>query len=143
MDRDTGSPRSARRTARRVAGDLAEEAVASLLSSLGWTILARNVRVGRSEVDIVGLDPGPPPALAFVEVRSGSVGRFGAPEESVDAAKVGRLYRAAWRLVREGSLPDGRRLPREAWRVDLVAVVLDDGSGHWIVTRHLRGIQPP
>lgn len=143
MDPGAGDRRPACRTPRQVAGGLAEEAVAQLLASAGWTILARNVRVGRGEIDIVGLDPGPPPALAFVEVRSGSVGRFGAPEESVDAAKVGRLYAAAWRLVHEGSLPDAAFLPRDAWRVDLVAVVRDGRTGRWAVTRHLRGLQPP
>ncbi|CAN5832753.1 YraN family protein [soil metagenome] len=131
------------RTARRVAGDLAEDAVAGLLASVGWTIVARNVRVARNEIDIVALDPGPPAGLAFVEVRSATARGFGAPEESVDAAKVARLYRAAWQLVAQGSLPDGRPLPGEPWRIDLVAVVRDEGSGRWIVTSHLLGLRPP
>ena len=35
----------------------------------GWTVLARNVHVGRHELDLVAVDPGPPAALVVVEVR--------------------------------------------------------------------------
>jgi Holliday junction resolvase-like predicted endonuclease len=117
--------------------------VADGLRAQGWTILARNVRVARSEVDIIAVESEPTATLVFVEVRSRTVTRYGAPEESVDAAKVERLYRAAWRLVREGSLPDGRPLPRAPMRIDLVTVVRDGLDRPWVVCRHLRGLRPP
>ena len=128
-------------TPRRRAGDVAEEAVARHLSGNGWTIVARNVRVGRSELDIVAIEPTPVPALVFVEVRSATVTRFGAPVESVDARKVSRLYRAAWALVRAGRLPDGKSLPDIEWRVDLVTVIRQDGRA-WQLAGHLRGLDP-
>jgi Holliday junction resolvase-like predicted endonuclease len=130
-------------TPRRAAGDQAEEAAAGYLIGLGWSVLARNVRVGRAELDIVAVEPGVADAFVVVEVRSRSGPRFGAPEESVDAAKVARLYRAAWDLGREGMLPDGRRLPLGPPRVDLVALVRDRARGTgWQLHVHLRGLAP-
>jgi Holliday junction resolvase-like predicted endonuclease len=54
------------RTDAQVTGDEAESAVVADLASKGWTIVARNVRVGRGELDIVAVDPGRPPALVIV-----------------------------------------------------------------------------
>jgi putative endonuclease len=141
-----GGRRSAAR--RRVTGQRGEAAAVTWLASLGWTILGRNVRVGRDEVDIVALDlsPGPfmaPPALVAVEVRTRSGDLFGAAEESVDSAKVARLYRATAALARAGRLPDGAVLPARLWRVDLVTVGWDEGARTWRVARHLRGLAPP
>ena len=103
--------------------------------------MARNIRVGRGELDIIAIDPGPAPTLVFVEVRSASGTGFGAPVESVDARKVARLYRAASALVRAGRLPDGRALPANSWRVDLVTLVRTDGRT-WRLAGHLRGLDP-
>jgi putative endonuclease len=127
-----------------VAGDQAEEAAARHLVGLGWSILGRNVRVGRTELDIVAVEPGGSAAFVVVEVRSRSGPRFGAPQESVDAAKVARLYAAAWQLVRVGHLPNGRRLPGGAPRVDLICAVRDRRSGDgWHLSPHLRGVALP
>ena len=137
-----------RRTPRRRLGDRAESLVATQLAALGWTILAAGVHVGRDEVDLIAIEPGLPPTLVFVEVRSRSTDRFGTPEESVDQAKVARIYRAALTLLRARRLPDGRRLPPLHWRVDLVAVdarplTLDGVDGvDGVDMRHLRGISP-
>src|SRR5450755_4901471 len=68
MRRDADKPTGAR-TTRQEAGDAAEVLVAERLAALGWTILARNVHAGRSELDIVAVDPGPPARLVVVEVR--------------------------------------------------------------------------
>jgi putative endonuclease len=125
-------------------GAAAEDAVAGHLAAAGWSILARNLRVGRDEVDILALEPGPPQTLVVVEVRCHSRARFGSPVESVDARKVARLYRAVLALQRQGAaalVPS--TAARHRWRVDLVAVVLDRRRGRWLVTRHLRGLAPP
>ena len=62
-------PMTDRRTPAQRAGDAAETLVAARLLAAGWTILARNVHVGRHELDLVAIDPGPPAALVVVEVR--------------------------------------------------------------------------
>lgn len=110
-----------RSPARRI-GDGAEELVAGRLAAAGWTILGRNVRVGRAELDIVALDPGPPPALVVVEVRWRRGRDFGLPEETVDHAKRRRLRLAGLALRTAGALPNGQVLPRAPLRFDLVVV---------------------
>jgi Holliday junction resolvase-like predicted endonuclease len=124
-------------------GDEAEAAVATILGRAGWRVLARNVRIDRDEIDIVAVEPGDPDTLVLVEVRSRTAPSFGPPEESVDARKVARLYRAAWALVRGGLLPGGVPLPAGPWRVDLVTLGRDGASAPWHVRAHLRGLQPP
>lgn len=127
-----------RRTARRRSGDRAELEAADYLQSLGWRLLARNVRVGRDEIDILAIDRGPPATLVVVEVRGLRTASFGSPEERVDRAKVGRLYRALAGLGNGFESDEGiGRLPR---RVDLV--IVDRRSGRSEI-RHLRALQPP
>jgi putative endonuclease len=109
----------------RAAGEAAEASVAARLESAGWTVLARNVRVGRAEVDIVAVDPGPPARLVIVEVRWRGRRDFGLPEETIDHRKRARLLAAAYGLVERGILPNGRALPSLPLRFDLV--VLEPG----------------
>jgi putative endonuclease len=141
MDTETLAPGGPR----GIIGLRAEEVAAAHLAGCGWRILARNLRLGRDEVDIVGLEPGEPPTLVIVEVRSRGGPRFGAPEESVDRAKVARLYAAGARLVRGGGLPDGLGHEHGSgrWRVDLVTVQPPAPGAAPRVARHLRGLMPP
>ena len=118
-------------TLRQRHGSAAEDHAASWLAAHGWQIMGRNVKVGRDEIDIVALDPGPPPTLVCVEVRSATSAAFGSPEERVGRAKVGHLYRAMRGLTGVAHLPR---------RVDLVLV---DGRTGLPVLRHLRSIEPP
>ena len=110
------------RTPAQRAGDDAEARVAAHLETLGWRVLARQLRVGRAEIDLLALDPGPPPALVIVEVRWRARRDFGLPEETVDGRKRARLHRAAFALREARTLPDGTPLPATALRFDLVVV---------------------
>jgi Holliday junction resolvase-like predicted endonuclease len=103
-------------------GAAAEDVVARALVRRGWTILGRRVRVGRLELDLVAVDPAPPPSLVVVEVRWRGSRAFGLPEETLDGPKLGRLRRAAAQLAATGALPDGSPLPRLPLRLDVVAV---------------------
>ena len=85
-------------------------------------MLARQLRVGRSEIDVLALDPGPPPCLVVVEVRWRARRDFGLAEETVDWRKRTRLHRAGFTLRTAGRLPDGTPLPELPWRFDLVVV---------------------
>ena len=135
---DAGAPFTSRTPAQR-AGDRAEDAAAAALVAAGWRILGRHVRAGRSELDLVAVDPGPPAALVVVEVRWRRSRAYGLPEESVDGRKLARLRRGALRLLGDGILPDGRRLPDLPLRLDLVAVEPGDREAP-LRLRHHRGI---
>jgi putative endonuclease len=110
------------RTVAQRAGDGAEAAVAAHLAALGWRILGRQVRVGRAELDLLAIDPGPPPALVVVEVRWRARRDFGLAEETVDGRKRARLHRAGFVLRERGELADGTRLPALPLRFDLVVL---------------------
>jgi Holliday junction resolvase-like predicted endonuclease len=109
------------RTAAQQAGDAAEGLVERRLIDMGWTVLARNLHVGRHELDLVAVDPGPPPSLVVVEVRWRRRRDFGLPEETFDGRKRRHLRAAVGRMLEDG-LPDGAALPSLPIRVDLVVV---------------------
>jgi putative endonuclease len=124
-------------------GALAEALVREHLAAGGWLVLQANVRVGHSELDIVAVDPGPPPTLVVVEVRANRSSRFGPPEERVDRAKMRAVYRGALELRAAGRLPDGTPLPRLPLRVDAIGVELRPTLGGAVsgtTIRHLRGV---
>lgn len=111
-------------------GDAAEERVAELLIAAGWSILGRNVHVGRFELDLVAIDPGPPRMLVVVEVRWRADRSFGLPEETVDGRKRLRVRAAAYGLLDRGVLPDGSVLPHLSLRFDLIVVEPGDRIRH-------------
>jgi putative endonuclease len=117
------------RTAVQDSGDAAETLVANVLVSAGWEILARNLRVGRGELDIIAIDPGPPAELVIVEVRWRRRRDFGLPDESLDHRKRAHLRGAIGRLLADG-LPGGVGLPSRPLRVDLVVVEPGDRLRH-------------
>ncbi len=127
--------RSTSTAAQRI-GDAGEALTAGRLEAAGWTILARNVRVGRDELDLVAIDPGPPRALVVVEVRRRGRRDFGLAEETVDHRKRATVRRAVATLLERGALPDGRPLPALPVRIDLVA--LDVGRDGLPSVRHYR-----
>ena len=104
------------RTPAQLTGDAAEELVAQRLSTGGWTILGRNVRIGRAELDIVAIDPGPPRELVVVEVRYRARRDFGLAEETITHRKR-QLLRGAVAGLRERG-----QLPTLVTRFDLVVV---------------------
>ena len=125
------------RTTAQRAGDAAETLVATRLAEAGWTVLARNVHVGRHELDLVAVDPGPPPCLVIVEVRWRARRDFGLPEETFDRRKRSHLRAAVSRLLADG-LPGGTTMPRFPVRVDLVVVEPGQPSDQGARIRHHR-----
>jgi putative endonuclease len=134
MDRPTPPDRI--RTTAQLAGDAAETLVLDRLIDAGWTVLARNVHVGRHELDLVAVDPGPPAALVIVEVRWRGSRGFGLAEETVDHRKRARVRQAAYGLVDRGSFPDGRAIPHLALRFDLVVIEPGERGGDPRVRHH-------
>jgi len=119
-------------TARRDLGDFGERIAAHRLESEGMTVIERNARVGRVEIDLVMRDRD---EVVFVEVRT----RRGAPglaAESVDAAKLRRMWEAA------AGYCEQHGIGLEAARIDVVAVDLD-GRGVARSVEHFRGVEVP
>lgn len=73
-------------------GKLGEQLAEEFLVKSGYTILHRNWRYSRYEIDIVALKNGLP---HFVEVKTRSSNQFGEPEESVSKKKIRFLLQAA------------------------------------------------
>jgi putative endonuclease len=136
----TYPPSPPRRTPAQRAGDAAEAEVAQRLAGQGWVILGRQVRAGRSELDIVAVDRGAPPTLVVVEVRWRSRRDFGLPEETLDRRKLAYLRRGLGRLLEVGRLPDGTILPDLPVRLDLAVVEPPAGPDGLARVRHHRAI---
>ena len=104
-----------------VRGRAGESLAAQFLEDKGYVILARNLRVGRDEVDLVALDGA---TLVCVEVRARRTGAMVHPFESITATKRARMRRSAARHSIERGVRDVR--------IDVIAVV--DGQ-----IEHLEG----
>ena len=126
------------RTDARRQGDAAEDEVARRLEADGWTILGRNVRMSRFELDLVAVDPGPPRTLVIVEVRWRGRRDYGLPEETVGHRKRRYLHEAAFALLDGLPLPDGTTVPALPVRFDLVTVEPAGTTGDRPRIRHHR-----
>jgi putative endonuclease len=106
-------------------GRWAEDHAAKYLESLGWRLVARNVRLAGGEIDLVAEDGD---VQVFVEVKARQAAD-GSALESVSRDKQRRLGRAAasW-VVRNGQ-------PERGSRFDVVTV---EGRGSHASVRHIR-----
>ena len=106
-------------TARQGLGARGELLAAAELQRQGYTVRETHWRCRFGEVDLVAEDAA---GLAFVEVRTRRGETYGSPEESVTAAKQARLVATAQSYVQSAGWEG-------AWRIDVVAIVLDR-AGH-------------
>jgi putative endonuclease len=103
-------------------GRLGEALAERFLVSRGYTILERNLRVGRAEIDLVA-ERGE--LLVAVEVKWRRAGDFAtAPGDAWRAPQRARLHAAI--LGAMALLPGGDRRP---WRIDLVAI--EESADGW------------
>jgi putative endonuclease len=103
-------------------GRLAELAVVDYLRANGFAILARNLRLGALELDIVARKGW---LVVVVEVRTRGPGALVGAFESVGPEKRRRLLRAAERLWRTKikTMMDVERM-----RIDVAAVTFAEGK---------------
>ena len=92
-----GLPPPGADTATAASGRQGEEAAAEFLRRHGWTIVERNWRNGRDELDIVGRDG---PVLVFCEVRTRAAQAVVPGYFSVTARKKRAVARAARAYLR-------------------------------------------
>ena len=95
-------------------------------------VIARNVRVGRIEVDFIAEDGD---QLVFVEVRTRK-GREDWAAASITPSKLRKMWQFA------AGYCDANNVSLDSARIDLVAVDLDhDGTTRHV--EHFRGIEVP
>lgn len=106
-------------------GDRGEEIAAGYLEDKGYTVIDRNYRYEKAEVDLVCFKPFATyergGELVFVEVKTRSGTGFGRPEEAVTEAKKRRLLRVAEAYLYE------RKLDGSPCRFDVVSILLTPG----------------
>jgi putative endonuclease len=83
---------------RRALGAAGEACAAEFLGRSGFRILARNLRSGGVEIDVIAARRG---LVVFVEVKTRRSQNAGLPEEAVDARKQQRLVAGAAAWLRE------------------------------------------
>ncbi|WP_394159298.1 YraN family protein [Galactobacter valiniphilus] len=116
-------------------GRAGEEFAAGWLQDRGFTVLERNWRCAKGELDIVALDTGTGEVVA-VEVKTRTGSGFGFPAEAVDRAKLRRLHL----LVREFAAGPG--IPRVGRRVDVLALLWPAHRSAPEAIDHYIGVTP-
>lgn len=112
-------------------GALGEQLAVDHLTSLGWSVLARNWRCRWGELDVIAYEPAAS-AVVFVEVKTRSGDGFGGLAQAVTPTKVRRLRRLAglWLASQTRSWPQ--------IRLDVVGVLAAPGTTPQLT--HLRGV---
>lgn len=123
---------------RQQLGAHGEDVAAAALEKAGMTVLARNWRCRRGELDAVALEHGDRGStLVFCEVKTRRGLGYGSPTEAITYAKLRRLRQLAaeW-ISTEWAGREGLRV--DDIRIDVVGVLLQPGEPPAIT--HLRGV---
>lgn len=88
----------------RCFGKQGEEIAADYIEKNGFTILERNFRSGRfGEIDIIASEND---YICFIEVKTRTSSRFGAPIEAVNYEKRKKIEALAWIYIKSRNLSD-------------------------------------
>ena len=99
-------------------GKWGEDLAVAYLEKKGYTIVERDWKSGRRDIDIIALDDD---VVVFVEVKTRRNRLFGEPEESVDYHKLQNLQQAISHYVKFRNI-------RQDIRFDIISVVGTIGS---------------
>ncbi|MBI4121766.1 MAG: YraN family protein [Parcubacteria group bacterium] len=99
-------------------GKLGEEIARDFLISRGYSFVAANHRTRWGELDLIMCEGG---QTVFVEVKTRRLGNPVAPNNELSDHKLGRLEAAADMYCQKNGIED--------WRIEAVAVTLDERSG--------------
>ena len=110
-------------------GARGERLAADYLGRAGLVIMDRNVRLKAGEIDLVARDGD---ETVFVEVKTRVGDAESTPDEAITEAKLARMERLAEAYL------DAREQTEDAWRVDVVAVVVNR-LGRVLRIDHVRG----
>jgi len=105
-------------------GDRGEAMAARYLEERGWTVLHRNFRMGRKEIDLVARRH---EVVAFVEVKTRAGLGYGHPLEAITWKKRREIQQVATAWVsRFGQLA-------ESYRFDAIAILVRAGGGEPLI----------
>jgi putative endonuclease len=110
-------------------GRRGEDRAAEYLVQAGYTLLERNWRCDRGEIDLIAERDGD---VVFVEVKTRSGVGYGHPFEAITVHKLGRLRRLAGTWCRESGVR-ARHI-----RIDAIAVI--NRPGREPLVEHLEGV---
>lgn len=79
-------------TVKKISGNLAEDRAVEILTGKGYSLVERNYRFGKHEIDIIAQDC---QVLVFVEVKFRANNGLGYPEEMVTARQKSSVKKAA------------------------------------------------
>lgn len=102
-------------------GDKGEDLAIELLESKGYTIIKRNYRYGKGEIDIIAKDP-QEEGLVFIEVKSRKNLEYGSPEEAITKNKIKQLKRIAELYLYENEIKE------ILCRFDVIAILMLPGQ---------------
>lgn len=104
---------------RQILGREGERIAENYLKEKGYRMVERNYRCPLGELDLIALDRR---VIVFIEVKTRSDFRFGAPAESVHSRKQRKMIQAALYFLNQ------RRLHEREARFDVVGVSWVKGS---------------
>ena len=121
------------KTQKQVVGSIGEDLAADLLIKDGYTIVARNLHVGRNEIDIIAEDRD---FIVFVEVKTRTclypeAGDYGIPATAVDCAKRTNTVKAARDYLYSHHT---EKQPR----IDVIEVYLNGGANQSLTPRPIK-----
>lgn len=102
-------------------GDEGEDFAVELLESKGYSIVKRNYRYGKGEIDIIAKDP-KEEGLVFIEVKSRKSLEYGSPEEAITKNKIKQLKRIAELYLYENEIKE------LLCRFDVIAILMLPGE---------------
>ena len=119
-----------KKTPTQLLGQKGEAIAKSFLIVKGFEILSPNFRKSCGEIDLICLDDD---EIVFVEVKARTSLQYGAPELAVDKKKVMKIIETGFHYLKENDLEE------RAWRVDVVAILMQNGNEPEIT--HYKGIR--
>ncbi|HOE05498.1 MAG TPA: YraN family protein [Bacteroidales bacterium] len=111
-------------------GAWGEQMAARYFEKSGYTIIERNWRFRRAEIDIIARNE---KLLVFVEVKTRTGSQWKSPEESIDARKRKLLFEAADAYLQ--NFPDSYTA-----RFDVITVVAENGEA--LITHYPDALNP-
>lgn len=101
----------------KMLGASGEELACGFLADKGYTVLHRNFRCRTGEIDIVARDGD---TIVFVEVKTRTSDKYGAPYEAVGRTKQNRIVRTALLYMQNNQLFD------HMCRFDILEIIFDE-----------------